>query len=216
LTRLFKDDINLNISFLISFPAVLSKLWKDGGFKKRQKNMTRITHSIAGLTIATAYIGATKDFSVVNTIPVLIAGLIGGTFPDIDYFMGDARKNTIWKHRGITHSFLFLVICIAGMFYISKISKYNIMPEIIVFSLAFLSHLFLDSFTFIGLPLFYPLSLKPFYSLKLFKAGSLSEYGFVTIPLIVVLILTAKSVFSAYQISQIFSHGKYFLRRIIY
>jgi|GEM_PF-5173121 len=178
--------------------------------------MTRITHSIAGLTIATAYIGLSKDFSVVNTIPVLIAGLIGGTFPDIDYFMGDPRKNTIWKHRGITHSFLFLAICVAGMVYINKISKYNIMPEIIVFSLAFLSHLLLDSFNFIGLPLFIPLSFKQAVSLKFFKSGSGSEYLWITLPLLVVLIFTAKSVFSMYQIDQIFSHSKYFLRRIIY
>jgi len=178
--------------------------------------MTRITHSIAGLTIATAYIGLSKDFFVFNVVPVLIAGLIGGTFPDVDYFMGDARKKTIWKHRGITHSFLFLVICIAGMVLFEKYAKYNISGEIIVFALAFLSHLLLDSFNFIGLPLFIPLSFKQAYSLKLFKSGSSSEYLWATLPLLVILIFTSKSVFSTYQIDQIFSHGRYFLKRIIY
>ncbi|MHB1696634.1 MAG: metal-dependent hydrolase [bacterium] len=179
--------------------------------------MTRITHAIAGLTIATVYIVATRDYSVISVVPVLAAGLTGGVFSDIDYRLGDARKeNTIWKHRGICHTLLFLAICVMAMVSFEKYAGYNISGTIIVFSLAFLSHLFLDSFNFIGLPLFYPLSSQPFYVLKLFKAGSIAEYGFITIPLVIALILTIQSAFTPAQLSHIFSHGEYFLRKIIY
>ncbi|MHB1755546.1 MAG: metal-dependent hydrolase [bacterium] len=178
---------------------------------------SRITHAIAGLTIATAYIGATRDYSAVSVVPILAAGLTGGVFPDIDYRLGDARKeNTIWKHRGICHTLLFLAMFVIAMVSFEKYAGYDISGAIIVFSLAFLSHLFLDSFNFIGLPLFYPLSLKPFRHYNIVRAGSFKEYIFITLPLVVILVLTAKSAFSPAQLSHIFSHGEYFLRKIIY
>jgi inner membrane protein len=173
--------------------------------------MTRITHTIAGLTIATAYIGLTKDYSVVGVVPILIAGFVGGTFPDIDYHLGNYGKKTIFRHRGICHTLLFLALCIVGLVFFERYIKYNFTGAIIVFGLAFLSHLFLDSFTFVGLPLFYPLTDKTF-CLKLFKVGSPQEYGYVTFPLILALFVLSLFVFHS-DLGRIFQN-QYFLRRI--
>ena len=171
--------------------------------------MTRITHTIAGLTVATAYIGMAGNHTYLSAIPVLLAGAIGGTLPDIDYHLGDARKtNTIWKHRGIGHTLLFLALCIAGFVYVGKYAHYNLNQEMMVFSLAFLSHLILDSFTMVGVPFLYPLTIKGF-CLRLFRVGTIQEYGLITLPLLVFLVLTGIHIFPSSDIQYIF-HNQYF------
>jgi membrane-bound metal-dependent hydrolase YbcI (DUF457 family) len=54
--------------------------------------MTKITHVIAGLVVAAGCIEVSKNYSNAYIVPAFVAGAIGGTIPDIDLFMGDARK----------------------------------------------------------------------------------------------------------------------------
>jgi membrane-bound metal-dependent hydrolase YbcI (DUF457 family) len=179
--------------------------------------MTRITHIIAGLTVAAVYIGSSANHSYLNVEPLLLTGMIGGVLPDIDLILGDARKkNTIWKHRGIAHTLLFLAVCIFGIIYFKeRFIHYDISlkPEITVFTLAFLSHLFLDSFNMIGVPFLYPITKKGF-CLHLFRAGTILEYGLVTLPMLAVLILLVLS-FVPKQDIYALTHNQYFMRRFL-
>ena len=179
--------------------------------------MTRITHIIAGLTVAAAYIGSSGNHAYLNVSPLLLTGMIGGVLPDIDLVLGDSRKkNTIWKHRGIAHTLLFLVICIFGIIYFKeKFIHYNISlkSEITVFALAFLSHLFLDSFNMIGVPFLYPITKKGF-CLHLFRVGTIQEYGLVTLPMLAVLIILVLNFVPKEDIYAL-THNQYFIRKFL-
>ena len=179
--------------------------------------MTRITHIIAGLTVAAAYIGSSGNHAYLNVSPLLLTGMIGGVLPDIDLILGDSRKeNTIWKHRGIAHTLLFLAVCIFGIIYLKgRYIHYDISlkPEITVFTLAFLSHLFLDSLTMVGIPFLYPITKKEF-CLHLFRVGTIQEYGLVTLPLLAVLIVLVLNFVPKMDIYQI-THNQYFIRKLL-
>ena len=179
--------------------------------------MTRITHIIAGLTVTAAYIGSSANHSYLNIAPLLLTGMVGGVLPDIDLVLGDSRKkNTIWKHRGIAHTLLFLVICIFGIIYFKeKFIHYNISlkSEITVFALAFLSHLFLDSFNMIGVPFLYPITKKGF-CLHLFRVGTIQEYGLVTLPMLAVLIILVLNFVPKEDIYAL-THNQYFIRKFL-
>ena len=179
--------------------------------------MTRITHIIAGLTVTAAYIGVSGSHAPINTVPLLLTGMVGGVLPDIDLVLGDSRKkNTIWKHRGIAHTLVFLAVCIFGIIYFKeRFIHYNmsLKPEITVFTLAFLSHLFLDSFNMIGVPFLYPVTKKGF-CLHLFRAGTIQEYGLVTLPMLAVLILLVLS-FVPRQDIYALTHNQYFIRKFL-
>lgn len=179
--------------------------------------MTRITHIIAGLTVTAAYIGSSANHSYLNIAPLLLTGMVGGVLPDIDLILGDSRKkNTIWKHRGIAHTLLFLVICIFGIIYFKeKFIHYNISlkSEITVFALAFLSHLFLDSFNMIGVPFLYPITKKGF-CLHLFRVGTIQEYGLVTLPMLAVLIILVLNFVPKEDIYAL-THNQYFIRKFL-
>ena len=179
--------------------------------------MTRITHIIAGLTVAAAYIGGSGNHTYLNAAPLLLTGMVGGVLPDIDLILGDSRKkNTIWKHRGIAHTLLFLAICIFGIIYFKeKFIHYNISlkPEITVFALAFLSHLFLDSFNMIGVPFLYPITKKGF-CLHLFRVGTIQEYGLVTLPMLAVLIILVLNFVPKEDIYAL-THNQYFIRKFL-
>jgi membrane-bound metal-dependent hydrolase YbcI (DUF457 family) len=179
--------------------------------------MTRITHIIAGLTVTAAYIGVSGSHAPINTVPLLLTGMVGGVLPDIDLILGDSRKkNTIWKHRGIAHTLLFLAICIFGIIYFKeKFIHYNISlkPEITVFTLAFLSHLFLDSFNMIGVPFLYPITKKGF-CLHLFRVGTIQEYGLVTLPMLAVLIILVLNFVPKGDIYAL-THNQYFIRKFL-
>ena len=175
--------------------------------------MTRITHIIAGLTVTAAYIGVSGSHAPINTVPLLLTGMVGGVLPDIDLVLGDSRKkNTIWKHRGIAHTLLFLAVCIFGIIYLKgRYIHYdiNLKPEITVFTLAFLSHLFLDSLTMVGIPFLYPITKKEF-CLHLFRVGTIQEYGLVTLPLLAVLIVLVLNFVPKADIYAL-THNQYFV-----
>ena len=171
--------------------------------------MTKITHAIAGLVVAAGCVEMSKNYPAAYVFPALAAGAIGGTFPDIDLFMGDARKDTVWKHRGIVHTPLFLTFLLI----LVAIGENRLFTNVpvdffyldFIFALSFLSHLLLDSLNIIGIMWFYPFSKKA-YSLKLMKSGSLTEYGLVTLPLVAILVFLGSSFVRIPQIQNILFH----------
>lgn len=114
--------------------------------------MKRITHICVGIAIT---------LPIINVIPLYsVLGLLGATFPDIDIFIPKA-------HRKLTHSFIGLI---AFTLLVMQIDKY----VAIVFSINYLTHIILDSFTKMGVPLFYP--YKRYYGAKIIKTGSAEDY----------------------------------------
>lgn len=109
--------------------------------------MIKRTHIALGVVSILPLIGR------VNLIYIPF-GLIGAVFPDYDYKIG-------LKHRGITHTFLFLILSAAVMLIIS--------PQLaLIWGISYLTHLIGDSITKTGIPALYPLS-KKYYGLKLIK-----------------------------------------------
>ena len=113
------------------------------------------THFTVGIAVALPIIAHTP----VMIIPGAL-GIIGATFPDIDFMIG-------LKHRGFTHSLLALVIFTSIAFCFNKQFGFT-------FGCCYLSHLILDSFTKMGVPLFYP--SKRYYGAKLIKTGGPYDY----------------------------------------
>lgn len=185
--------------------------------------MTKITHAIAGVVVAAGYIEMSRNYPEAYIVSALVTGSIGGTLPDIDLLMGDSRKDTIWKHRGIVHTPLFLTILlvfiIIGENHLSANGSNNFFYLNVIFVLSFLSHLLLDSLNIVGIMWFYPFSKKA-YSLKLMESGSLPEYGLVTLPLIAILVFLGSSFIRMPEIRNIVFHKNsilsQFLRRNAY
>ncbi len=89
-------------------------------------------------------------------------GLVGAVAPDWDLKLGI-------KHRTITHSIFFPIL-------ISFITSFFSLGFSYVFLATYLSHILLDSFTIMGVPLFYPI-IKDKYGLRVIKTGSATDMG---------------------------------------
>lgn len=108
---------------------------------------------------------------------ILISGL-GSVLPDIDTtsrsiatkITFSKRKNIYLKHRGIMHS--LMVPFLIYLFYWLIFKNNTILPFIV----GYLSHLFLDMFTPMGVPLFMPFYNKRMRFPLLIKTGSLQDY----------------------------------------
>lgn len=148
--------------------------------------MIRITHLTGGVLVSAAYIDL-ANIPYDKTLPFyFFAGLAGSVLPDIDLIMGRRTDTSvILKHRGVTHTFLFVVLCIIGI----KIAElysgggFLVSPGMIfVFVLCVLSHFALDTLNYEGILLLWPLSGRRF-ALGLIKAGSFAEFVLVLLPL---------------------------------
>lgn len=138
--------------------------------------MTKETHSTGGVCIALIMLNyfTTKYLIPYNiSYKVLLIALffhfsyIGSLFPDIDQ-----RKSSIsqmypflskhfgskCRHRGFTHSFLFVAIVYFIFYTILYISNFNIILLSMFFGFicGYLSHLALDFITSEGIELFFP------------------------------------------------------------
>lgn len=115
--------------------------------------MMKRTHMVAGVIVT----GALCYYTPLDRLP-LILGFIGSTAPDLDMMFG---------HRKITHS--LLGVCIA----FGLCSIFNV-----TFAISFctncLAHIAFDSFTKMGVPLFYPYNRK-YYGFKEIKTGSAED-----------------------------------------
>ena len=148
--------------------------------------MIRITHLAGGALVSAAYIDL-ANIPHDNTFPFyFFAGLAGSILPDIDLLMGRRTDTSVMlRHRGITHTFLFILLCIlgiktaelysGGLFLISS-------GIIFIFALCILSHFALDTLNYEGILLLWPFSGRRF-ALRLIKAGSFAEFVLVLLPL---------------------------------
>ena len=138
--------------------------------------MTRITHIIAGAAIG----GFFGEYG-------MLAGAISGVLPDVDLRLFGESKDYKWhlfKHRGITHTLLFVFIISAASY--AYLLQYHYQILIIVMFLALLSHIALDSLNFQEENPFYP--LKTGICFKIIKVGGVQEYLFITLPLLLIFI----------------------------
>ena len=181
--------------------------------------MTRITHILGGLVVTAACIEITKNFPPAFVLPSLAAGTVGSVLPDIDLIMGDARKDSIFRHRGFVHTPFFLVILLFLIVYLEN--RYYVYGSSFLFysnlffTLGFLSHLFLDSLNEIGMMWFFPFSKRK-YSLQLMRSGSLKEYGFVALPLLLVLFVLFLPLYRSLYVFDSIFHSKYVLYNFLH
>lgn len=110
--------------------------------------MTKHTHIVAAtaLTVLPIYYN-----------PISVLGLIGSTLPDIDLKVGI-------PHRTITHGLIFA--------FVTSILAISISRSIgIIYVISIASHLILDSYTKMGVPLFYPYKKKMYGARKVLTHG---------------------------------------------
>ncbi len=148
--------------------------------------MIRITHLAGGALVSASYIDL-ANIPHDKTFPFyFFTGLAGSVLPDIDLFMGRRTDTSvILKHRGITHTFLFILLCVIGIKIAEFYSKGLFLVSsgiIFIFALCILSHFALDTLNYEGILLLWPFSGRRF-ALGLIKAGSLSEFVLVLLPL---------------------------------
>ncbi len=121
--------------------------------------------------------------SVQNKFIFIIVAILSTYIPDIDSRyskIGRKRINRILqfftRHRGITHSFIFLVLVTLGILLFSNAAALG-------FFLGYGLHLFADSFTRDGIKSFYP-----FFS-KFKSSGKVSTGGKVEIIIFMIFII---------------------------
>lgn len=118
--------------------------------------MMKRTHMFAGAAVTLPFINTSN----ILFFPIVV---IGSFAADWDYKIG-------LKHRGITHTFIALLVTT------SLFSIYNLRLGLL-WALNYGMHLLLDSATVTGVPLLYPFK-KKYYGFKLFKTRS-SEDMFI-------------------------------------
>jgi inner membrane protein len=120
--------------------------------------MDSITHIVLGATVGEALAGRKLGKKA------MLLGAIANSLPDIDFiasFWLDTAKD-VWVHRGITHSFLFVLVMtavltlIAGRWY--PRSGMTRRDWGLFFSLELFLHIFLDAFNAYGTGWFEPFS----------------------------------------------------------
>ena len=117
--------------------------------------MTRKTHVSLGIALTLPLL----TNRVVNAYAVL--GLLGSLAPDWDFKL-------YIPHRTLTHCLLTLSL--------STYLIYNLNIDICIsWFLNYFLHLFADSLTKRGIPLFYPFSRK-YYGARLFKTGGIMDF----------------------------------------
>ena len=107
------------------------------------------THVAVGVT---AYV-AVAGFNPAGMAVVAVASKL----PDIDL---------AFKHRGITHSFIALVV----LGFITKAAYPNILTPVLI---GYGSHLILDTLTPMGIPWLWPKKTK--YKIPIIRTGSIGE-----------------------------------------
>ncbi|MFL0198287.1 metal-dependent hydrolase [Clostridium sp. WILCCON 0269] len=109
--------------------------------------MTKKTHVAVGVAVT---------LQIITLNPIASIGVLGAIAPDWDMMLGI-------KHRTTTHSLIAL--------FISTIIITLLNTKIgLVWGLNYSIHLFLDSFTKMGVPFLYPFK-NNYYGLKLIRTG---------------------------------------------
>jgi inner membrane protein len=115
--------------------------------------MTKKTHLVIGTLVSLPVMASTTGV-------VGILGILGAIAPDLDIVLGKQF------HRTFTHGLFFLMFSSLGISIFSQ-------SIALIWFISYSSHLFLDSLTKSGVPLFYPISGK--YGLRWFTTGMLID-----------------------------------------
>src|SRR6056297_1661957 len=143
---------------------------------------THIAISLLGILVFFSLFTGTLEWSV-----FVLAVLLGGVFPDIDIETSKLGRRGIFrpfqffmKHRGIFHSFTFLIILIVlGFVFLEEFRQEILFGFLIGYGL----HLIADSFTKKGVRFFYPFSKKKFRFLGGIRTGGKKEIAVLSIVL---------------------------------
>ncbi len=112
--------------------------------------MLKKTHALFGMAVASLFFRSFRSYEY-----IVMTGIFA-VLSDLDTVIG-------LRHRGFTHSLSF-AFAVSLMLYVASPEGYEL--AWISAAIGILSHLFLDSLTRGGVPLYYPLSKKR-YSLPL-------------------------------------------------
>lgn len=115
--------------------------------------MTKKTHLAIGTLVSLPIMASTTGI-------IGIIGILGSIAPDLDIKLGKQF------HRTFTHGLFFLMFSSLGISVFSQ-------SIALIWFISYASHLFLDSLTKSGVPLFYPLRGK--YGLRWFTTGMLFD-----------------------------------------
>ncbi|WP_297445785.1 metal-dependent hydrolase [Desulfurobacterium sp.] len=130
--------------------------------------MTTGTHVLAGVAVALYF-----------KLPIFPA-VVGSVLPDIDVGKRFPKKRTLFNaHRGITHHVAVPLIFICVAVVLKGSVPYAVYRDILSFAAGYLSHLFLDALTPLGIPIGFSYGQR--FSFKLLKSGKVSEIVVVTL-----------------------------------
>lgn len=176
------------------------------------------THITGGLLLATSMTCLTGLYKPVFSTDIVTTGMSlinfalyitgsssGSILPDIEK-KGSSISNKhkisaffarhIFTHRGATHSLLALFII---ALFLTPICIYIPFGFGTSYSVGLLigygSHIILDSFNPLGVPVFYPFSYR--FSIGKFKTGKISEWVFFSALIVMLYILTDKFILSS-------------------
>ena len=137
----------------------------------------------------TTHIAGGLVFAFLFGVPAyaIPAAVVGSTFPDIDLKFADlipakGKKKTLWRtHRGITHHpFVVLALFLLWVYLSTAYPQYKFYWDYLYgFWVGYLSHLVLDAFTKLGIPVGF--GYYPRFSLKLMKTGGVGEKVFFAV-----------------------------------
>lgn len=103
--------------------------------------MMKRTHLLMGLAVTIPFV----NWNNAMFVPI---SLVGTFAPDIEHIIGT-------EDRGIVHSLMALLLTTTMLLFINLDLGF-------LWFLSYSSHLLLDSFTLRGVPLFYPITKRPF------------------------------------------------------
>ncbi|MEG2656817.1 MAG: metal-dependent hydrolase [Clostridium sp.] len=169
--------------------------------------MTKQTHSTGGflaalLALYPQIIKPTNNYILAYKILLIgiyfYAAYIGSSFPDIDLKSSYISKRYPFiskhfgrklKHRGFTHSLLFLLFLYLSSLFLIFISQWNVVIITLCYGFLFgyASHLALDLLTCQGIELFFPIKLN--IHILNFKTKSTGESVFNKLLKVIILFL---------------------------
>lgn len=156
--------------------------------------MNYMTHSLGGVATGMITIAASGALSEAANAAVMSGAVLGSLFPDIDHgrsYISQKAKITsfvasnVFKHRGFTHTPVFLILTAAAL---SAGSEILVPGEwqglsghfISGFLPGMLSHLILDTFNVQGIPWLWPVRNTKYHVLGI-TTGSWAESAFALV-----------------------------------
>lgn len=148
--------------------------------------MTGKTHLSAGLLVGAVLAVSSQDLNIASAAFTIVAASIGSLIPDIDHpqsMISTSNKTTriasaslsaVTKHRGFTHTLVFLAIVVGLCNYICThyFPQYSSLSAAICAGM--LSHLLLDTLNEKGIMWLWPLSKHSFH-VACVRTGSQAE-----------------------------------------